>query len=654
MSFYESLLPKGFQSKSNFAYNPTSGSTMFRDKSGQMMLDAPYLSSPQAFGGTKFGGQVTGGKAPAPSQSSGISVTSSAGSSNSSSNTSPTQPDYYTSQMDLERQRLEEQRRQREEDNRRYSEQRDQDYQRGLQTQLDTLGSRLGGYGINDVSAINAALGQLDMLGNQASSYSSDTSSGLSLRGGDQYRSQLQDLLARRDAEQQRFDDFSRGINTNLSNFGDYTVNSDLDEAEQALRRMLLEAQNYRTDLDVDLRSPQSQIQFAIEDIDRLGQERTRQQGIIDDARRQSEQNLTNFGRSYTDVDYRNMQALDNLTRQLDDITNPNLNVDLNYDFSDLASQTDPYRDVVQNLRDRRMRDLNALGEDIGGIGASLEGFYGTDPVAVPGADVQRAPFDPMVITQNEDGTIIDTLNGLINDKPTPGAAQRRGQLNALDSEMGLGGNGFLHPVLKAPDDRYAYENEGRRPLRDISSASEVYDIRDRLNDALNNLDAYGTGERANELRQQLFNQDETYSQLADQLRDRQGQIESDAQAQLDELANARLSRPDDIRNFEQALKDLTGQRDLFDASVAADELQRLTDQITSRRSDLERDEAARIARQELERRRAMQRQGGGTFNNQFMSPEDYSAYLRALELGRDDDYYANMGTGFSRALGLG
>lgn len=601
MSFYESLLPKGFQSKSNFAYNPTSGSTMFRDKSGQMMLDAPYLSSPQAFGGTKFGGQVTGGKAPAPSQSSGISVTSSAGSSNSSSNTSPTQPDYYTSQMDLERQRLDEQRRQREEDNRRYSEQRDQDYQRGLQTQLDTLGSRLGGYGINDVSAINAALGQLDMLGNQAGRYSSDTSGGLSLSGADQYRSQLQGLLKQRAAEQNRFDEFGRGVNTSLAGYGDYTVNEDLDAAERALRELMLQAQNYRTDLDVDLRSPQSQIQFALDDINRLGMDQDRQQGIVDTARREAEQNLTNFGRSYTDVDYRNMQALDNLTSQLDSITDPNLNVDLNYDFSDLASQTDPYREVVQNLRDRRMRDLNALGEDIGGIGTSLEGFYGTDPVAVPGADVQRAPFNPMVITQNEDGTISDS-----------------------------------------------------RQLRDIQSASEVYDIRDRLGDALNNLDPYGTGDRANELRQQLFNQDETYAQLADQLRGRQGQIETNAQAQLDELANARLSRPDDIRDFEQALKDLTGQRDLFDASVAADELQRLTDQISSRRSDLERDEAARIARQELERRRAMQRQGGGTFNNQFMSPEDYSAYLRALELGRDDDYYANMGTGFSRALGLG
>ena len=346
---------------------------------------------------------------------------------------------------------------------------------------------------------------------------------------------------------------------------------NDLDAAERALRQLMLEAQNYRTDLDVDLRSPQSQIQFALDDMRRLLMDRDRQQGIVDEARREAEQNLSNFGRSYTNVDYRNMQALDDLTRQLDDVTNPNLNVDLNYDFSDLAGQTDPYREIVANMRDRRMRDLNVLGEDIGGIGNTLSGFQGED-----------------------------------------------GQ------------------------------------LRDIQNASEVYDVRDRLGDALGALDQFGTGERSNELRQQIFGQDETYAQLSDQLRDRQGQIESDAQAQLDALSNARLTRPDDIRDFEQALKDLTGQRDLFDASVAADELQRLTDQIASRRSDLERDEAARIARQELERRRALQTQGAAGFNNQYMSPDDYSAYLRALELGRDDDYYANMGTGFSRALGLG
>jgi hypothetical protein len=485
-------------------------------------------------------------------------------------NVSPTQPDYYTAMMDMERERMEQQRQQREDDARRFSEQRDQDYQRNLQSQLDTLGGRMGGYTINDQSAINAALGQLDMLGNQAANYSSDTSSGINLSGADQYRSQLQGLLDQRRAEQARFDEFGRGVNTSLAGYGDYTVNEDIDAAERALRELMLQAQNYRTDLDVDLRSPQSQIQFALDDINRLGMDRDRQQGIVDAARREAEQNLTNFGRSYTDVDYRNMQALDNLTRQLDDITSPDLNVDLNYDFSDLASQTDPYRDVVQNLRDRRMRDLNTLGEDIGGIGNTLGGFQG---------------------------------------------------------------------------------EEGQ--LRDIQSASEVYDVRDRLGGALDSLDRFGTGERSNELRQQIFGQDETYAQLADQLRDRQGQIESDAQAQLDALSEARLSRPDDIRDFEQALRDLSGQRDLFDASVAADELQRLTDQIASRRSDLERDEAARIARQELERRRALQTQGAAGFNNQYISPDDYSAYLRALELGRDDEFYRNMGTGFSRALGL-
>ena len=546
----------GYHKLNNELTNTQPKSSLSNTNFGKQ-LGAPYLKDPAPY-------------LKKPTSQSGGNNSSNNSTSRNEPSTSTAQPDYYTAMMDMERERMEQQRQQREADARRYSQQRDQDYQRNLQSQLDTLGSRLGGYTINDQSAINSALGQIDMLSNQASRYTSDTSSGINLSGANQYRSQLQDLLAQRQAEERRYDDFARGINTSLAGYGDYTVNDDLDAAERSLRELLLNAQNYRTDLDVDLRSPQSQIQFAMDDIDRLSQDRARQQGIVDTARREAEQNLTNFGRSYTDVDYRNMQALDNLTRQLDDITSPDLNVDLNYDFSDLAEQTDPYRDVVQNLRDRRMRDLNALGEDIGGIGNTLGGFQG---------------------------------------------------------------------------------EEGQ--LRDIQSASEVYDVRDRLGSALDSLDRFGTGERSNELRQQIFGQDETYGQLADQLRNRQGQIESDAQAQLDALASARLTRPDDIRDFEQALQDLSGQRDLFDASVAADELERLTDEISARRSDLERDEAARIARQELERRRALQTQGGGTFNNQFISPEDYSAYLRALELGRDDDYYANMGTGFSRALGL-
>lgn len=558
----------GFEQKGNYYSNPTSGTKVYTNRDGQRVFSADFLQSPQAFNGN-FASQA--GLKPPQQSTPDLNTATSSTASTPAPSAGATQPDYYTSQMQTEAQQMADERRQREEADRRYSQQRDDDYQRGLQTQLDTLGSRLGGYTINDLSSINAAMGQLDLLGNQAANYSSDTSDGLSLSGADQYRSQLQDLLAQRTAEQNRFDEFGRGVNTSLANYGDYTVNEDIDAAERALRQLMLEAQNYRTDLDVDLRSPQSQIQFALDDMRRLGMERDRQQGVVDEARREAEQNLSNFGRSYTNVDYRNMQALDDLTRQLDDVTNPNLNVDLNYDFSDLAGQTDPYREIVANMRDRRMRDLNALGEDIGGIGNTLGGFQGED-----------------------------------------------GQ------------------------------------LRDIQSASEVYDVRDRLGDALGALDQFGTGERSNELRQQIFGQDETYAQLSDQLRDRQGQIESDAQAQLDALSNARLTRPDDIRDFEQALNDLSGQRDLFDAAVAADELQRLTDQIASRRSDLERDEAARIARQELERRRALQTQGAAGFNNQYMSPDDYSAYLRALELGRDDDYYANMGTGFSRALGLG
>ena len=328
---------------------------------------------------------------------------------------------------------------------------------------------------------------------------------------------------------------------------------------------MLVNAQNNNADA-----STIGRIQMALDDIGRLGQDRTYQQGIIDQARRDAQSNLTNFGTSYTDVDYRNAQALDSLSRQLDQITNPNLDVELNYDFSDLAGDVDPYREVIQNMRDRRMRELNALGGDIGGIDTSLSGFRGED-----------------------------------------------GQ------------------------------------LRDIASASEVYDIRDRLGEALNSLDVYGVGDRSNELRGQIFNQDEIYGQLADQLRDRQGQIEADAQAQLDALAEARLTRPDDIRPFEEALRDLSGQRDLFDAATAADELERLTDQVQRARSDLERDEAARIARQQLERMRALQTQGAAGFNNNYMTADDYSAYLRALEMGRDDQYFEGMGTSFSRALGL-
>lgn len=384
---------------------------------------------------------------------------------------------------------------------------------------------------------------------------------------------------------------FMDGFNTQLGNYDGYTVNSDLDAAEQNLRAMLANAQNNNADA-----STIGRIQMALDDIGRLGQDRTSQQGIIDQARRDAQANLTSFGGAYTDVDYRNAQALDGLSRQLDQIVNPNLDVELNYDFSDMSGDIDPYREIVQNMRDRRMRELDGLGDTVGNLGDVLNAFYET-----PGSQT-----DP-------EG------NPLNSTMPVPDDLLERGPLT--------------------PE------------LRDIRSASEVYDLRDQLSEALQSIDAYGYGDRSNELRGQIFEQDEIYGQLADQLRGRQGQIETDAQAQLNALAEARLTRPDDIRAFEEALRDLGGQRDLFDAATAADELERLTSQIQSARSDLERDEAARIARQELERRRALQTQGGGSAFNSNMTADQYSAYLRNLGMGTEDPYYQT--SGFSRGLGL-
>lgn len=381
-------------------------------------------------------------------------------------------------------------------------------------------------------------------------------------------------------------------LNSQLGNYDSYTVNSDLDAAEQSLRDMLVNAQNNNADA-----STIGRIQMALDDIGRLGQDRTYQQGVVDQAREDALDRLGGFGNLYTDVDYRNAQALDNLSRELDRITNPNLDVELNYDFSDMSGDVDPYREIVQNMRDRRMRELNMLGEDIAGIGSSLDGFY-----------------------TNADPRMQTLPDGIINDKPVPG-----GLLNTA-------------PI-----------SDGEPTLRDIRSASEVYDIRDRLDAALNSLDAFGVGDRSRELSKDIFDQDAIYLQLSEQLRDRQGGIETDAQGQLDALAEARLTRQDDLKSFEEALRDLTGQRDLFDAGRASDELELLTNQIQSARSDLQRDEAARLARQELERRAAAQTQSRAI--NPNMSSDEYSAYLRNLGLGSEDPYYQT--SGFSRALGL-
>ena len=131
----------GFEQKGNYYSNPTSGTKVYTNRDGQRMFSADFLQSPQAFNGN-FASQA-GLKPPQQSTPSLNTATSSTASTPAPS-AGATQPDYYTSQMQTEAQQMADERRQREEADRRYSQQRDDDYQRGLQTQLDTLGSRLG------------------------------------------------------------------------------------------------------------------------------------------------------------------------------------------------------------------------------------------------------------------------------------------------------------------------------------------------------------------------------------------------------------------------------------------------------------------------------------------------------------------------------
>ena len=68
MDLYNNL-PSGFEAKSNYAYNPTSGSYLYKNTSGQQMLDAPWLSKPIPFSGTNYASnprQQQGNKAPTP------------------------------------------------------------------------------------------------------------------------------------------------------------------------------------------------------------------------------------------------------------------------------------------------------------------------------------------------------------------------------------------------------------------------------------------------------------------------------------------------------------------------------------------------------------------------------------------------------------
>lgn len=622
-------LPSGFEASSNYAYNPSSGSYLFKGPSGQQMLDAPWLSSPQPFGGTNYGSQpapaavrqraqqgitVTpaGGNAPR-NNNNQITITGGTGPTNSSNNNqnnnrNNTQPAQNNSApaFDIEA-FLEAQAKAAEAAAERARQEAAERLKRELTGQAGALVGMSSGYGINDASQINSALGQLYGLQAQAAG------SGISLGNVDGTIDQLKGVLDQRAREQNRYDQFVNNFNQRATDAGNYGVN-DLDAINVAMNQFQgyqSGATGFNSDLNVDTSFLQNRSGGVLDQLQRTLDERNRQQGVVDDTRAGLEDFIGNFGNAYGAVDYRNADQINALESQLDPINTGTIDgIDLNFDFSDLASQTGGFVDMLETLRGRRSGDLDDYSGGLSDLASSIGGFFG-DPITPDPTFTDNKPIPAGM----EDGAISNqTMAPLENDSPP---APFSGQ------------------------------------LRDLENAREVYEVRDNLREMMQQLDAYGSGERVNKFREQLFDLDAQYADISDALGDRQDDIDSRAGSFLDQIMGTGLTDLSQLGDFQARYNALASERDQFDARDANQELTQAMGYINENRSRLEQERDARARQAERERQ-----MGGSTvmtpaFARQFMNDAEYQAFLASLEQAREDPSGAGAATSFARSLGL-
>ena len=434
---------------------------------------------------------------------------------------------------------------------------------RELQGQAGALVGMTSGYGINDATQINSALGQLYGLQSQAAG------SGINLGNVDSAISNLQGLLDQRKTEQGRYDDFVNTFNTTASQAQGYGVN-DLDAINSAMdqfRGYQSGATGFNSELDVDTGFVRERSGGVLDQLQRTLDERNRQLGVVADTRSQLEDFIGNFGDAYQAVDFRNADQINALEAGLDPINSGTIDgIDVDFDFSDLAAQTGSFNEMLGNLRDRRGRALDDYGSELTGFGEALGGIS---------AD------------------------------------------------------------------------------RDDFNATQVYGARDDYLDIQNQLGAFGSGDRVNSFREQLFGLDEQYAALSDALGERQEGVEGDARGFVENLLGGSYTALNQLQAERARLNELQGNRNRFDAYQSDDELMQATNIINQQQRRLEEEE--RIRRERAERDRMM---GGNTvatpaFARQFMSDAEYQAFLSTLEQAREDPYAAGQATSFARSLGL-
>jgi hypothetical protein len=582
-------LPSGFEARSNYAYNPTSGSYLFQSPSGQQMLDAPWLSKPIPFGGTNYGSQPAPAAVKQKAQQ-GITITP-AGSNKPKNNnnqititggTGP-EPTYGNSNKNKNKNKssapspapqqsapafdinafLEEQERARIAAEERAKQEAADRLRRELMGQASALTGMASGYGINDFSQINSALAQLYGIQGQAAG------AGVDLSNVDSTISNLRGLLDQRETEQGRYDDFVNTFNTAASQAQGYGVN-DLDAINSAMGQFQgyqSGATGFNSDLDVDTSFVRERSGSVLDQLQRTLDERNRQLGVVADTRSQLEDFIGNFGDAYQAVDYRNADQINALEAGLDPINSGTIDgIDVNFDFSDLAAQTGGFNEMLGNLRERRGRALDDYGSELTGFGEALGGI-------------------------------------------------------SADS--------------------------------DDFNATQVYGARDDYIDMQNQLGAFGSGDRVNSFREQLFGLDEQYAALSDALGERQEGVESNARSFVENLLGGSYTALNQLQTERARLNELQGNRNRFDAYQSDDELMQATNIINQQQRRLEEEDRIRRARAERERMMGGNTVATPAFARQFMNDAEYQAFLASLEQAREDPFAAGQATSFARSLGL-
>jgi len=453
--------------------------------------------------------------------------------------------------------------------------------------------------------------------------------------------SQLLDIQGQRTDEEKRIGDFRSGLLNDLSeadvglsqmNIADIT---DMDRIDRELARGENKIDNFSSTI-LDQAYPEgfTEVSAKRQDIaDRLG-------GLRAD-RATEEGRISGFEKSLLDYVDTNLGALEGFDiRNLSELEGIQKGIEgrqrdigrfsslLPTDFLDEQRELGDLGIDVQQLLTDRSREESRISGDARNYLAQAKGIRDAARGGTPYSQEGLDAIQDRISGLRGDITGYDSL---LDTDFTGSSGQLDTAQTALDALLG--------DRQTTIDDLFTRATEANVGLADIPLNDEeaMRQIIAANRGITGDMSPY-TGGRVNSLQDVISGNIQAVDTRLAELDTKRGEIESQAQALRDELRNATLRTSGDLDAPQGSVDTLRTQIDLFNAERARDELQEMMDQLSTRRSQIQTDEAESARREQLSRQSIADTLVGGIaqFENlglqSPLTPEQYLMLLQSQD----------------------